>query len=71
MLVIFPQKQIEGCKRVTDAVHAKGAYCQLWHVGRVTTPSFLAARTHLIPATFQSLATTWTDHPTLKHHPSR
>ena len=40
---IFTQKQIDGWKRVTDAVHAKGAfiYCQLWHVGRATTPSFL------------------------------
>jgi 2,4-dienoyl-CoA reductase-like NADH-dependent reductase (Old Yellow Enzyme family) len=28
---------------VTDAVHAKGAFifCQLWHVGRATVPSFL------------------------------
>lgn len=40
---IFTQKQIDGWKRVTDAVHAKGGfiYCQLWHVGRATTPSFL------------------------------
>lgn len=28
---------------MTDAVHAKGGfiYCQLWHVGRATVPSFL------------------------------
>jgi 2,4-dienoyl-CoA reductase-like NADH-dependent reductase (Old Yellow Enzyme family) len=40
---IFTQKQIEGWKRVIDAVHEKGAfiYCKLWHVGRATTPSFL------------------------------
>ncbi|EQL32297.1 hypothetical protein BDFG_05527 [Blastomyces dermatitidis ATCC 26199] len=40
---IFTPSQIAGWKRVTDAVHAKGAfiYCQLWHVGRATVPSFL------------------------------
>lgn len=28
---------------MTNAVHEKGGfiYCQLWHVGRATTPSFL------------------------------
>jgi len=40
---IFTQGQIAGWKKVTDAVHAKGGYiyCQLWHVGRATCPSFL------------------------------
>ncbi|KAG2421291.1 hypothetical protein HFD88_005265 [Aspergillus terreus] len=40
---IFTQSQIAGWKKVTDAVHAKGAFifCQLWHVGRATVPSFL------------------------------
>lgn len=40
---IFTQSQIAGWRRVTDAVHAKGGYiyCQLWHVGRATVPSFL------------------------------
>lgn len=43
---IFTQSQISGWKRVTDAVHAKGALilCQLWHVGRATTPSFLGGQ---------------------------
>ncbi|KZF25826.1 FMN-linked oxidoreductase [Xylona heveae TC161] len=40
---IFTLDQIAGWKRVTDAVHAKGGFifCQLWHVGRATCPSFL------------------------------
>lgn len=40
---IFTPSQIAGWKRVTDAVHAKGAFlfCQLWHVGRATVPSFI------------------------------
>ena len=34
---------MEGWKRVTDAVHAKGGfiYCQIWHVGRGTVPALI------------------------------
>ncbi|KAJ9216911.1 hypothetical protein DTO166G4_1371 [Paecilomyces variotii] len=48
---IFTASQIAGWKRVTDAVHAKGAYifCQLWHVGRASCPSFLDGRKALAP----------------------
>ncbi|KAL3465223.1 hypothetical protein BJX64DRAFT_253428 [Aspergillus heterothallicus] len=40
---IFTASQIAGWKRVTEAVHAKGAVIllQLWHVGRATTPGML------------------------------
>lgn len=43
---IFTNSQIAGWKKVTDAVHAKGAYiyCQLWHVGRATVPSFIGGK---------------------------
>ncbi|KAJ5981751.1 hypothetical protein N7522_013379 [Penicillium canescens] len=43
---IFTPSQIAGWKKVTDAVHAKGAfiYCQLWHVGRATVSSFIEGR---------------------------
>ncbi|MGH1334511.1 MAG: alkene reductase [Aureispira sp.] len=39
---IYSQEQVEGWKKVTEAVHAKGGkiYVQLWHVGRVSHPSF-------------------------------
>lgn len=35
---IYSQKQIEGWREVTDAVHAEGGviFAQLWHVGRVS-----------------------------------
>ncbi len=35
---IYTQEQIEGWKKVTSAVHAKGGiiFAQLWHVGRVS-----------------------------------
>jgi N-ethylmaleimide reductase len=56
---LYGTEQLDGWKRVTDAVHAKGGriYCQLWHVGRVShvdlqphgqkpvAPSAIAART--------------------------
>ena len=39
---IYSDAQIEGWKKVVDAVHAKGAFIflQLWHVGRVSHSSF-------------------------------
>ena len=38
---IYTEAQIEGWKKVTDAVHAKGGriFIQLWHVGRVSHTS--------------------------------
>jgi len=39
---IYTQQQIDGWRKVTDAVHAKGGliFLQLWHVGRVSHSSF-------------------------------
>ncbi|KIK43902.1 hypothetical protein CY34DRAFT_803333 [Suillus luteus UH-Slu-Lm8-n1] len=41
---IFTQEQVEGWKRVTDAVHEKGSFmfCQLWALGRAARPDTLA-----------------------------
>ena len=38
---IFSEKQIEGWRLVTDAVHAQSGkiFIQLWHVGRISHPS--------------------------------
>lgn len=38
---IYSDLQVEGWRRVTDAVHAKGGriFLQLWHVGRVSDPT--------------------------------
>ncbi|WP_159992877.1 alkene reductase [Roseomonas sp. 18066] len=40
---IWSDAQVEGWRRVTDAVHAAGGrmVMQLWHVGRISDPSFL------------------------------
>ncbi|WP_091743209.1 alkene reductase [Phenylobacterium immobile] len=40
---IWSAQQVEGWKRVTEAVHAAGGviFLQLWHVGRISDPSFL------------------------------
>jgi 2,4-dienoyl-CoA reductase-like NADH-dependent reductase (Old Yellow Enzyme family) len=39
---LFTSEQIQGWKKVTDAVHAIGGkmFAQLWHVGRVAHPHF-------------------------------
>lgn len=40
---IWSDEQVEGWKRITDAVHAAGGrmFLQLWHVGRISDPVFL------------------------------
>ncbi|KAJ7113935.1 hypothetical protein C8R44DRAFT_630552 [Mycena epipterygia] len=37
---IWDQSQIEGWRKITDAVHAAGSkiYCQIWHLGRTSHP---------------------------------
>lgn len=39
---IYSPEQVEGWKKVTSAVHAKGGkiFIQLWHVGRMSHPDF-------------------------------
>ncbi|KAL5702303.1 12-oxophytodienoate reductase [Ranunculus cassubicifolius] len=39
---IWTKEQVEAWKPVVDAVHAKGGifFCQIWHVGRVSTSEF-------------------------------
>ncbi|WOK97389.1 12-oxophytodienoate reductase 5 [Canna indica] len=39
---VWTKEQVEAWKPIVDAVHAKGAvfFCQLWHVGRVSTTGF-------------------------------
>jgi len=40
---IYTKPQVEGWKKVTDAVHAKGApiFTQLWHAGRSAIPALI------------------------------
>ena len=39
---IWSEEQVEGWRRITDAVHAAGGrmFLQLWHVGRISDPSY-------------------------------
>ncbi|MDX8407791.1 MAG: alkene reductase [Mariprofundaceae bacterium] len=39
---IFNDAQVEGWRKVTDAVHAGGGhiFCQLWHCGRISHPDY-------------------------------
>ena len=49
---IYPDAQVAGWKKVTDAVHAKGGkiVIQLWHVGRISHPSLLNGATPVAPS---------------------
>ncbi|EPY52257.1 hypothetical protein SPOG_04985 [Schizosaccharomyces cryophilus OY26] len=40
---IWNDKHVQGWKKITDAVHAKGSYmaCQFWFLGRVGSPELL------------------------------
>ncbi|KAF1349159.1 12-oxophytodienoate reductase 1 [Delphinella strobiligena] len=43
---LFSQTQLEGWKRVTDAVHSKGGfiYSQIWHTGRASPKGLLGGK---------------------------
>jgi N-ethylmaleimide reductase len=49
---IYSLEQVAGWKRVTDAVHNAGSkmFLQLWHVGRVSHPSFLDGKLPVAPS---------------------
>ncbi|MGV8946063.1 MAG: alkene reductase [Lutibacter sp.] len=49
---IYSKAQVEGWKKVTEAVHKKGGkiFIQLWHVGRVSHPDFHHGELPLAPS---------------------
>ncbi len=49
---IWSQEQIQGWQQITSALHAQGAkiFLQLWHVGRISDPSFLNGRPPVAPS---------------------
>jgi 2,4-dienoyl-CoA reductase-like NADH-dependent reductase (Old Yellow Enzyme family) len=49
---IWSREQVEGWKLVTGAVHQAGGriLLQLWHVGRMSDPSYLAGRLPVAPS---------------------
>ena len=52
---LWSDAQVEGWKRVTDAVHAKGGLivAQLWHVGRISDPELLFGELPVAPSAVQ------------------
>ena len=49
---IWSDEQVEGWKLVTEAVHKAGGriFLQLWHVGRISDPSFLDGELPVAPS---------------------
>jgi 2,4-dienoyl-CoA reductase-like NADH-dependent reductase (Old Yellow Enzyme family) len=49
---LWSDEQVEGWKQVTDAVHQAGGviFAQLWHVGRISDPSFLNGDAPVAPS---------------------
>lgn len=49
---IWNEGQIQGWKKITDAVHAKGGtiVLQLWHVGRISDPVYLDGKAPVAPS---------------------
>ncbi|MDD5350121.1 MAG: alkene reductase [Chthoniobacteraceae bacterium] len=49
---IWSEEQVQGWKRVTEAVHAAGGriLLQLWHVGRISDPIFLNGALPVAPS---------------------
>jgi N-ethylmaleimide reductase len=69
---IFSAAQAEGWKRVTDAVHPKGAkmFVQLMHCGRIGHPLNLPAGARLLaPSAVAAAGEMYTDAEGLKPHP--
>jgi N-ethylmaleimide reductase len=58
---IHSQAQIDGWKRVTDAVHAAGGriFLQLWHVGRMSHASFHDGAAPVAPSAVSPDAKVW------------
>ncbi|CAH0040281.1 unnamed protein product [Clonostachys rhizophaga] len=50
---VFTDSQLQGWKKVTDAVHAKGGFIfvQLWHTGRASSPGMLGGQAPLSSGT--------------------
>ncbi len=59
---IYTPKQVEGWKKVTDAVHEKGGkiFVQLWHVGRISHPDHHDGKKPLAPSAINPNAQSYT-----------
>ncbi|KAK8348556.1 hypothetical protein V6Z11_A06G088900 [Gossypium hirsutum] len=58
---IYNDQQVEGWKKIVDAVHAKGSiiFCQLWHVGRASHSVYQPGGAAPISSTSKPLSNRW------------
>src|SRR3989344_1627491 len=58
---IYTEAQVQGWRRVTNAVHTAGGrmVLQLWHVGRMSHPSFHADGLPVAPSALSPEAKVW------------
>ncbi len=69
---IFSKEQVEGWKKVTDAVHAKGGsiFVQLMHCGRISHPLNMPTGTEILaPSAIKPAGQMWTDAKQLQDFP--
>lgn len=69
---IFSDAQIQGWKRVTDAVHEKGGniFVQLMHTGRVSHPANMPAGSKILaPSALATPGEMWTDGSGMQPYP--
>ena len=69
---LFSDAQVQGWKRVTDAVHAAGGriFVQLMHDGRVSHPANMAAGARIVaPSALAAPGEMWTDSSGMQPYP--
>ncbi|MGF1690770.1 alkene reductase [Photobacterium kagoshimensis] len=56
---VYTAEQVKGWQPVTKAAHAQGAamFCQLWHVGRVSHPTFQKGELPIAPSALAPIET--------------
>lgn len=59
---IHSKEQVEGWKKITDAVHKAGGkiFLQLWHVGRISHADFHDGQPPVAPSAIAAEGKTWT-----------
>jgi len=61
---IYTAEQVEGWKRISDAVHASGGriFLQLWHMGRVSHPDYQSGQLTVGPSPIAATGEAHTPH---------
>ncbi|GAB4838029.1 12-oxophytodienoate reductase 3 [Ancistrocladus abbreviatus] len=59
---IWTDEQVEGWKKTTEAVHAKGGiiFCQVWHSGRASHPVYQPGEADPLSPTAKGISKPWT-----------